>query len=149
MSEVVLDTKILNETLNQITRVMEESRKKLDSIILKNQSEDSYEELIRTKDLTRLYGNCADDYAKLSYLQTGVSEAIMDLRKVRRQIIKESSQIPPSTVKAYKSRIDLMIEELNLFKDAILSSRQGMESRVRYFNSCSYMSYDKVIGAKC
>ena len=149
MSDLVMDSTLLNQTLNEINRLMHESRAKLDDIINKNDSLDTYEELSKSRDLVRLYANCADDYAKLSYLQTGVNESIMDLRGVRRKLIKEQSTIAPSLVKSYKSRIDLMIEELGTFKEAIQSARQGMEARVRFYNSCSYTSYDKIIGAKC
>ena len=148
MSDLVMDTSILNETLNSINRVMKESRKKLDDIISKNTDVDTYLELSKTKDIIKLYASCADDYAQLSYLQTGVSEAIMDLRSTKRQLLKDDTMIAPSLLKSYRSRIDLMIEELVIFKESIQSARQGTEARVRFYNSCSYTSYDKIIGPK-
>lgn len=147
--EIVLDTNIISRTLSEIETLVDNSRTELDEIILKNKSVDSYGELNKSKNLIKMYGECADDYAKLCYLQTGVTEAILDLRTVRKVLTSEGTAIPQSLVKSYKYRIDTTIEQLNLFKDAIQSSRLGLEARVRFFNSCSYTSYDKVIGAKC
>lgn len=148
-AEIVLDTNIVSRTLSEIEDLITKSRDEMDRIILKNKSVDSYGELNKSKNLIKLYGDCADDYAKLCYIQTGVTEAILDLRTVRKVMTSDTVSIPPSIVKSYKYRIDVTIEQLNLFKDAVQSAKLGMEARVRFFNSCSYTSYDKVMGAKC
>ena len=148
-AEIVLDVNIVCRTLSEIESLIDKSRKEMDDIILKNKAVDSYGELNKSKNLVKLYGDCADDYAKLCYIQTGVTEAILDLRTVRKVMTSDTVCIPPSLVKSYKYRIDTTIEQLNVFKDAVQSARLGMEARVRFFNSCSYTSYDKVIGAKC
>lgn len=148
-SNVVMDVNMLSQILSEMESLVDNSRKKLDAIISKNEEVNSYEELAKSKDLVRLYGDCADDYSKLCYLQTGVSEAVLDLKTARKMLTSDGVSVPPTLVKSYKYRIDNTIEQLNLFKDAIQTSRLGLEARVRFFNSCTYTSYDKVIGAKC
>lgn len=148
-TEIVLDTNIVSQTLSEIESLIDKSREEMDEIVVRNKSVDSYGDLNKSKNLIKLYGDCVDDYARLCFIQTGVTEAILDLRTVRKVLTSDTVAIPPSLVKSYKYRIDTTIEQLNIFKDAIQSSRLGMEARVRFFNSCSYTSYDKVIGAKC
>lgn len=149
MSEVVIDSSVISQTLSDVERIMKESREQLDRIIKENSQIRSYDELVKTKDLMRLYGNSADDYSKLCFMQTGVSEAVLDMKTVKKSIVSDNTAIPVSLVKTYKYRIESMIEQLTLFKEAVQSAKSGLEARVRYFNSCSYTSYDKVVGAKC
>ena len=146
---VTIDINVISQTLSEIENLVNSSREEMDSIIIRNKNLDTYEELRKSKNLIKLYGDCADDYAKLCFLQTGISEAVLDLRTVRKVLTSEGLGTPQSLVKSYKYRIDTTIEQLNLFKDAIQSSKLGLEARVRFYNSCSYTSYDKVIGAKC
>lgn len=149
MSSIVLDADMVSRTLSEIEKMIDNSRSELNDICNKYKKQNSYQELKNSKDLMRLYGECADDYSRICFLYSGVGEAIMDMRDVRKAIVSEGNGIVPSLVKSYKYRIDSMIEQLNIFKDSIQSSKLGLEARVRYFNSCTYTSYDRVIGAKC
>ena len=147
-NNLVMDSKVFSDFLRHIQSILDESRAKLDSVISKNEELHSYDEVVKSKDLVRLYGEAADDYTKLSFLHSGVNEAIMDLRTIRRELVSDRTSLAPSLAKTYKSRIDSMISDLEIFRDSIQSARQGVEVRVRFFNSCTYSFYEKSMGAK-
>lgn len=148
-TELVLDSMMISEILTEVDVSVKSYRKQLDEIVKRNESISSYDELIKSKDLMRLYGNAADDYTKICFIQTKLSESLIDMRSTKKVLLGGQTNIPPSVIKSCKYRIDNTIEQLGLFREAVTSAKNGIEARVRYYNSCAYTSYDKVIGAKC
>lgn len=148
-SELVYDATMVSQILSGIESSIKNSRITIDDIMDKYEKVSSYKELEDTKDLMRLYGDCADDYSKLCFIQSSVTESMLDLRTIRKIVATGESSMPVSLQKSYRMRIDSSVEQLNLFKESVQTSRQGLEARVRYYSSCSYMFYDKVVGSKC
>jgi hypothetical protein len=140
---------MMSMVISEVEKSIEKSRETLDEILERNSSISSYQELERSKDLMKLYGECADDYVKLCFMLTSISESVMDLRTVRKLLMSGESDVIPSFQKTYKRRIDDTIEQMTLLKEAVQASKLGLEARVRYYGSCAYTSYDKIMGAKC
>lgn len=144
-----IDFNQVSTMLSSIERMIDSDRDLLDMIVSKHKTVDTYEDLKQSGSLIKLYGEASDDYSKVCYLKSGIGEAVMDLRTMRKAILSPSSNTPPSLVKTYKTRIDDLIEQMNDFKESVDSARLGLEAKVRYFNSCTYMQYDRVMGVKC
>lgn len=145
---VVIDMNSIASILSQIEGASQRDRELLDSIIAHNKSVETYSELVQSKNLPKMYSDCADDYARTCYLKSGIMEALIDLRTVRKELVANAT-IPQSIQKQYKYRIESMIENLEGLRDAVESTRQGLEARVRFYNSCTYTSFDRAMGAKC
>lgn len=149
MNNLVLDERTLSALLTQVETVAQASRVEIDNIVGKYKVMRTYDELSKSKDMVKLYGDCADDYSKLCFAMQGAVEAIMDLKQVKNLIIKDSSGLVPSMVKSYKYRVDTLIEQLQDLRESGNYAKSGMEARVRYLSSITYTSYNKAMGAQC
>ena len=147
-NDIVMDQKLVIGILNQIELMIERDRAQIDSIVEKHKDVSSFDKLNKGKDLLKVYAEAADDYARISFMQTGVSESLLDLKSIKKELA-EGGAVLPSQIKPLKYRVDYLVESLNIFKEAITSAKQGMEAKVRYYNSVSYVSYDKMMGPKC
>lgn len=149
MAQPVYDITMLSTILSEVEQSLLASRDKLDKIVSDNQNIDSFSDLSKGESLMKAYGKASDDYVKVCFIATQVAETTLDMRTARKMLTSGETKVPQSLVKSYKFRIDSVIEQLTIYREAVQSAKQGIEARVRYYNSCSYTSYDKVIGAKC
>lgn len=149
MSSINIDISSISPLISSIESCLEKDRQKLQDIVNRNKDLNTYEDMVKSSSLVKNYGACADDYSKVCFLKTGVSESILDLKTFRRAILSSECNIPPSLVRTYKIRIDSLVDDLGIFKESIESTRLGLEARVRYYSSCTYNSYVSTMGAKC
>ena len=148
VNNVEFDDRYFTNLMSEMQRLFDNTRLEINTIIDRNKDVSSYQE-VTGKRLLEAYGKCADDYSKVCYYMSGISEAIIDLKTVKKLLYVNTSKIVPSMQKLYQSRIDYTINMMEEFKESIKFSKDGLEARIRYFNSCTYISYDRALGAKC
>jgi uncharacterized NAD-dependent epimerase/dehydratase family protein len=145
--EVVLDERTIQSIIVGIEMMIKNERSDMDAIKSKYDAIDTYDRLENGKDFVKMYGECVDDYGKLSNSVSEVSEALMDIRSIKRALRKTT--IPVSIEKTIRSSIEYEIEILTEFREALSAQRGALMARLRYYNSCQYMQVDKVFGDKC
>lgn len=145
--EVVFDERTIQSIIVGIEMMIKNERSDMDAIKSKYDAVDTYDRLENGKDFVKMYGECVDDYGKLSNSVSEVSEALMDIRSIKRALRKTT--IPVSIEKTIRSSIEYEIEILTEFREALSAQRDALMARLRYYNSCQYMQVDKVFGDKC
>ena len=145
--EVVFDERTIQSIIVGIEMMIKDERSDMDAIKSKYDDVDTYDRLENGKDFVKMYGECVDDYGKLSNSVSEVSEALMDIRSIKRALRKTT--IPVSIEKTIRSSIEYEIEILTEFREALSAQRDALMARLRYYNSCQYMQVDKVFGDKC
>ena len=145
--EVVFDERTIQSIIVGIEMMIKNERSDMDAIKSKYDDVDTYDRLENGKDFVKMYGECVDDYGKLSNSVSEVSEALMDIRSIKRALRKTT--IPVSIEKTIRSSIEYEIEILTEFREALSAQRDALMARLRYYNSCQYMQVDKVFGDKC
>lgn len=131
----------------QIEMSVSAKRQVLDTIKSKYETVETYNNVVRANDFAKLYGDCVDDYGKVNSIMLEISEALMDIRTVRRAL--RTASIPPSTEKSIRNSIEYNTEILTEFKEAVGCLKESLLARLRFYNSCQYMQFDKLFGDKC
>lgn len=122
-------------------------REQLEEIEERYSEINTYHELRNGDKLLKMYSMSVDDYSKLSRMASGVSEAMMDIRTIRKTL--RNSNLPPSMEKTIRSSMEYCKDQLELFKEAVVSVKESLSARNRFYNSCTYIQYDKIFGSKC
>lgn len=131
----------------QIEMNVSTKRKVLDDIKSKYEGVETYNNVVKAKDFAKLYGDCVDDYGRVNSILLEVSEALMDIRTVRKAL--RNTSLPPSTEKTIRTSIEYNVDILTEFKEAVGCMKESLGARLRFYNSCQYMQYDKMFGDKC
>lgn len=147
MNGVNLDESTIHSIIIQIEMTVSEKRKVLDALKSKYEGVETYNSVVKAKDFTRLYGDCVDDFGKVNAILSEVSEALMDIRSIKRAL--RTAHLPQSTDKSIRYSIEHNTEILSNFKDAVVCQKEALSARLRFYNSCQYMQMDKIFGDKC
>lgn len=140
------DTAIQNIVI-QIEMTVSAKRKILDEIKGKYDEVETYNNVVKAKDFAKLYGDCVDDFGRVNSMMLEISEALMDIRTVRKAL--RTASIPPSTEKSIRNSIEYNVDILTEFKEAVGCMKESLAARLRFYNSCQYMQFDKLFGDKC
>lgn len=131
----------------QIEMSVSSKRKILDDIKSKYEGIETYNNVVKANDFARLYGDCVDDFGRVNSIMLEISEALMDIRTVRRAL--RTASLPPSAEKTIRNSIEYNTEILTEFKEAVGCLKESLSARLRFYNSCQYMQFDKLFGDKC
>lgn len=147
MSTVNLDESTIQSIIIQIELIVSEKRKFLDALKSKYDGIETYDTLVKTKDFPKMYGGCVDDFGKINSILSEISEALMDIKSIKRAL--RTLSLSPTIDKKIRYSIEFNEGILSDFKDAIVCQKEALSARLRFYNSCQYMQMDKVFGDKC
>lgn len=147
MSNLNYDESTINSIVIQIEMMVSKKRELLDSLNTKYDSFETYSMAIKAKNFDKVYGECVDDYGKVNNIMSEVSEALMDIRTIKKAL--RTSGLPATVDKRIRTSIEYQTDLLNEFREAVGAIREALSARLRFYNSMNYAIQSKIYGDKC
>lgn len=146
MASIEYDTNTMSVVLSQIESQVADMRKELQVIRSKNTGTDTYGALAESKNIERFYGSVVDQYGDVCGSSSSLAEMSLDLKAMKRSIV--TAGIPPTLQNSFRKRIERLMEDVSDMREVASPLKSALEARIRFYSSCMYTKYDKVMGYK-
>lgn len=132
-----VDFNDLSKVLSGIEQKIEDCSKATADIRSRDSEINSYKEL-KKGNMVLMYAGVIDTYTEIGFMLSNVSETLMDMRTLRKQI-SALKNCPASLEQQVRARIEFMVKDLEDMRTSLSTLKDVYDAKIRFYNSCQYM----------